>query len=125
MFTTFSNHHNIPLADENGSFEWSVGTVVRVFDNPRNPPLGRHDLISHSKRMFDAPSLQVTAWGPYPGEMVKIAMIGSRPVVLVAAGSGVGYALDALQWVRRSDFDCSQCRLNVLISTRSKSFFFG
>ena len=126
VFTTFGNHHNVILNDDEGPFEWSVGTVVRVFDNPHVSPLGRHNLVSNTKRMFDASPLDVTAWGPYPGEMsehVRLAWIGPRPVVLVAAGSGIGYALDTLQWVSRRS-DCSQCHLKVLFPFAARVFLF-
>jgi hypothetical protein len=121
-FTAFQNRVGLNLSSSNANpdFKWSAGTVVRVFRKPRKPQLGKKDPHSHTKRMYDAAEpLDLTVWGPSLGEMsehVKHALNGTAPVVLVAAGSGIGYTLDALQYVVEH---APHCSLTVLVTTRS------
>ena len=71
VFTCFENRTNTTI-DVNGKpFEWTVGSVIRVFRNKRTPRLGAKDPISHTGRMYDldADELDITAWGPYYSEM--------------------------------------------------------
>ena len=71
VFTCFENRTNTTI-DVNGKpFEWTVGSVIRVFRNKRTPRLGAKDPISHTSRMYDLGSeeLDITAWGPYHSEM--------------------------------------------------------
>lgn len=122
VFTTFENRCGLKL-ESDPDFQWSVGTVIRVFNKKRVPRLGKKDPCSHTLRMYNAPTLDLTAWGPTQGEMsehVRHALHGSAPVVLVAAGSGIGYVIDALQW---SILYAPQCDLTVLFTTRSESLF--
>lgn len=122
VFTAFQNRVglNLPSSNTNPEFKWSAGTVVRVFRKPREPQLGKKDPLSHTKRIYDAAEpLDLTVWGPSLGEMskhVKHALNGAAPVVLVAAGSGIGYTLDALQYVVQHTPHCS---VTVLVTTRS------
>jgi hypothetical protein len=123
MFTTFENWCGLKLEND-PSFVWTVGTVIRVFDRKRVPQLGKRDPFSHMKRIYDAPSVDLTAWGPYQGEMsahIRNAMYGLATVVLVAAGSGIGYVMDALQWaVADKHTPHLPCHLKVLFTTRDK-----
>lgn len=121
VFTTFENRLGLKFDGISSTFKWSVGTVIRVYDKKRVPQLGKKDPCSHTKRMYDTPSLDLTVWGPTQGEMsdhVRDALLGSTPVVLVAAGSGIGYTIDALQWASNFGLKCS---LKVLFTTRSES----
>jgi hypothetical protein len=129
---------------------WSAATVIRVFDNKRKPRLGAKDPISHTQRMFQKiipnqqhqqqPQLDLNVWGPMPGEMshhIKYTLLtllssgggaaaaAAGPIVLVGAGSGIGYMLDALQYYYQSGAACccteSQSSSSPLSSSTSSS----
>jgi hypothetical protein len=135
---------------------WSAATVIRVYDNKRVPRLGDKDPISHTQRMLQQETktnnqLDLNVWGPVPGEIsyhVKNALLAAvasvatsggggaaSPVVLVGAGSGIGYMLDALQYYYQSGCCSSmessslstttkrQCHFKILFTTRSPSLF--
>ena len=74
IFTCFKNRmqntQKIILQDGK-PFEWTTGSVVRIFHEKRKPKLGTKDPISHTARMYDVSSdeLDMTAWGPYNSEM--------------------------------------------------------
>jgi hypothetical protein len=113
---------------------WTTAAVIRVFRHPRVLPVGKQDHCSHTQRMYDEAAtgnnrLRVTLWGPRQGEMsehVKNALLSSSPsgVVLVAAGSGINYILDALQWRAADEAFCSSSsRITLLYSTRDAALF--
>ena len=71
VFTCFENRTNTTI-DLNGKpFEWTVGSVIRIFRKKRKPRLGAKDPISHTARIYDVDEdkLDITAWGPYYSEM--------------------------------------------------------
>jgi len=121
VFTCFENRLLIELDDEISN--WTVGSVVRVFRNERVPKLGSKDSHSHTGRMYDTPELSnaVTIWGPCYGEMsldIRYHLKERAPVVLVGAGSGCNYIIDALQWYNRSS-----CPMMILYTTRDKKLY--
>jgi hypothetical protein len=132
-FTTFENRLDMPIKNgEDGDFAWSIGTVIRVFRKKRMPRLGSKDSQSHTMRMYDDKRLDMTAWGPSQGEMSAHLYHALRnataPVVLVCAGSGIGYAIDALQWATKHAITTRGSKdtnhsLKVLFTTRSLPLF--
>jgi hypothetical protein len=132
VFTTFENRLKVPIK-KGKYFCWSVGTVIRVFRKKRMPRLGSKDSYSHTMRMYDAKRLDITAWGPSQGEMSAHLYHALRnataPVVLVCAGSGIGYAIDALQWATKHAIISTRGTKNnnhslkVLFTTRSLPLF--
>jgi hypothetical protein len=115
-------------------FPWSVGTVIRVFRKKRMPVrLGLKDSHSHTMRMYDATRLYMTAWGPFQSEtsahLYHTLRNATAPVVLVCAGSGIGYAIDALQWATKRAITTQGSKnsnhhgLKVLFRTRSLPLF--
>lgn len=67
VFTCFQNRMNKDFLPGGQSPEWTVGSVVRVYREKRVPRLGAKDPVSHTCRIYDAPSLvsNMNAWGPY------------------------------------------------------------
>jgi hypothetical protein len=120
VFTAFHNRLGWKV-DSKSDFKWCAGTIIKKFNKRRVPQLGEKDPHSHTKRMYDAETLDLTVWGPFQSEMsdhIKFALHGSVPVTLVAAGSGVGFVVDAIQYfVEYTPY----CKLTVLFSTRSES----
>jgi len=128
VFTCFENRNDATIhrPGEN-PFEWTVGSVVRVFRKKRKLRLGAKDPISHTARIFDAPrsELDMTAWGPFHSDMsahIKEALLdqdGPTPI-FVGTGSGVAYILDVLQW--REQY-VPEAKVKILFSTRDIELF--
>lgn len=105
VFTTFRNHDNNDFQPQDAPLDWNVGVVVRVFRNRRKPALGSKDTYSHTMRMYETKSLDLSITGPHCGEMSELVKYSlsqhsTRPVTLVAAGSGINYLIDALQAIQ-------------------------
>jgi len=125
VFTAFENRCGLKIATD-PNFVWTSGTVIRVFDRKRSPQLGAKDPHSHTRRLYDVPdtTIDLTVRGPHYGEMSErirfaLMMAASTPVILVAAGSGVGYVMDVLQWFLHNSTSRQQ-HLTVLFTTRDK-----
>ena len=125
-FTCFENSCGVPLPLKAGSSDgggWSAGAVVRVFRSRRRPALSARERVSHTQRMYEQEVPRLDTWGPYQGEMSERVADALRqanvytPVVLVCAGSGINYAIDALQkFGAHVDF-------TVLFTTRDEQLF--
>ena len=59
------------ILQEGKTFEWTTGSVVRIFCEKRNPNIGDKDSISHMERMYNVSSdeLDMKSWGPYNSDM--------------------------------------------------------
>jgi hypothetical protein len=89
VFSAFENRVMSKYLPNEFPFEWSVGTVIRIFREKRIPNTGAKDPISHTSRMFDAPedAFDLTAWGAYHSEMsnrLRYDLVASAgPVTLI------------------------------------------
>lgn len=107
IFTCFENRSGLALiGDEevvDNHFDWTVGVVIRVFRRRRVPRLAGSEVISHTQRMFEEPTIQMLVTGPRQGEMsekVRLELLSTSkaPLILLGAGSAVNFIIDALQW---------------------------
>jgi len=121
VFTCFENNCTVALDNVSGT-SWNIGIVVRVFRNKRVPKLGEKDAVSHTQRLYENPlPLQIDMWGPMQGEMTAMVADSLRKanvyqqVVLVCAGSGVNFAIDAVQKFG------SHVDFKVIFTTRDKA----
>ena len=127
VFTCFQNRSrsNLLLGDDADLFDWSVGTVIRVFRRPRTPRLGRRDAYSHTMRMFfEEPRMLIT--GPRQGEMsekIRHSLLAKKnePLILFGGGSAINFIIDALQWC--SNNDSGRSHLFVVYTTRDFILF--
>jgi len=119
------------LGDDN--FEWTVGSVIRVFNNPRVPQLGSLDPISHTKRIYEAeesPNLLIT--GPRQGEMSEVlrhtllssssSSEGKKKIVIIGGGSAINFIIDTIQWCSWNKTNCFR-DIEILYTTRNIHLF--
>ena len=142
VFTCFENRINTMELQCNEKSDllkcWTVGAVVRVFNNVRKPKIG--DPISHTKRIYDTTpdSLRMLITGPRQGEMseqLKYSFLRtsggsleaanrSNPLVVIGTGSAINYIIDMLLWLLANDSVVSlPTTTKVVYSTRDSDLF--
>ena len=140
VFTCFENRTGINLQGENDEQAdvikcWTVGTVVRVFNNVRKPNIG--DYMSHTKRIYDMTTqedcLRMPITGPRQGEVsehLKLSFLThdlteakkSKSLVIIGTGSAISFIIDTLQWLEVKSVK-SIPTTKVIYSTRESDLF--
>lgn len=126
VFTCFENRLGVAFNDDVAGNAWHVGTVIRVFRQPRLPRTWWGEQVSHTQRMLEQDGdLRMLITGPRQGEMselIKFALHNdTQPVVLVGTGSAVNFLLDALQYCATEPPACHS--VQIVYSTRDLALF--
>lgn len=118
-FTTFGKHIDIHF--ENEKFDWSIGTVVRVFRNKRlfcSP-----ESFSHTQSIYQNIDNNLNVWGPSQGEMskkIKNVFSKNTNVILIGTGSAINYLIDALMHLSKLNYNA---KCTIFFSTRDELLF--
>lgn len=119
MFTDFENRYGLDFA---GGRDWSACILVRIYNNKRNPALGRRDKGSHTARIAEQTNLDLRVWGPFlsdmSGSVRREIQSGEVPVTLGAGGSAAGFLIDAVQQQRDMK---SLTSLTILYTARDRA----
>ena len=135
-FTTFSHRSTVIrdlIAAKNipDGFEWTTGSIIRVFDSERKPQIG--ETFSHTKRMKEErlyPGLSI--WGGFQGKMSDLipkALVrdddscSPHDVILVGSGSAINFMIDLLAMISMPGFLALQAEgrlvdVSILYTTR-------
>lgn len=117
----FAVQNTLGLSTDTGA-EWTTALLIRIYDAPRTPCLGRRDLRSHTARVASTTALDIEVWGPFAGPLTGRlirAREEQRPLTLIGSGSAAGYLLDAIQ--RQVKQPCGH--MTVLYTCRDPGLF--